>query len=619
MTGLFKNEFIMAPLKLGYCSNKDGKVNDRHLKFYKDRAARLGAIIFEPFYIDSGLRENPFQLGIDADDKVEGLKQLVDLVHKTDTRAIAHINHPGRMANAAIPGNYFWSSTDKACENAGATPVSMDETMMKSATNKIIEASMRAQKAGFDFIELQFGYGYLMSQFLSAAINNRADIYGGSLENRMRFPLEVLKQVKNAINIPIIARLSADDFLPNGTRIEEAIAFSKELVKSGVVALHVTLGSACTSPAWYYQHMFIPKGKNWEYAAKIKESVEIPVFFHGRIHSKQDIELLKENYGAEYFSIGRALIADENFAGKITHQINEPVRPCLACSEGCLGGVRAGKGLGCVVNPLVNAELPEISPAEKSKKIAVIGGGIAGMQAAITLHARGHQVEVFEKDKLGGQFILAYLPPKKESLREIVDYYISEIDRLGIKVRYQEATKELISDEGFDELVMATGAVPAIPPIKGLTDFLWAEILHEKITPANQNMVIVGGGLIGCEIASKLLDNGNKVTIVEMLDEIARGLELIERNMTLKKFKENNVKIFLKHKVTEVQGKTLIMEDENENTVKLENVDKIVMATGMKSYRPFETNIPGHFVGDAKLVAKAQEAIHDAYTLALNI
>lgn len=294
---------MMAPLKLGYCHQKDGKVNDRHLNFYAARSKHVGGIAFEPFYIDAGLRENPFQLGLDADYKIEGIRNLVELLHRTNTKAI----------------------------------------------EKMVAAAQRAEMAGVDFIEIQFGYGYLMSQFLSAAINQRADKYGGSLENRMRFPLLVFNTIKAAINIPVIARISADDLLPGGIKTDEAILFSKELIKSGVVALHVTAGSACTSPAWFYQHMFIPKGKNWELAARINEVVSVPVFFHGRIHSKDDITELREKYGASCFSIGRAMVADERFVEKILNGGSENIRPCLACSEGCLGGVRAGKGLSCVV------------------------------------------------------------------------------------------------------------------------------------------------------------------------------------------------------------------------------------------------------------------------------
>ncbi|MGB9735491.1 MAG: FAD-dependent oxidoreductase [bacterium] len=616
MNGL-KNNFIMAPIKLGYC-NKDGKVNDRHLNFYEKRSKYIGAIDVEPLYIDAGLRENPFQLGIDNDDKIEGLKKLTRLIHTYDAKAIAHINHPGRMANPNIPGNYYWSSSDKPCESGGAKPVAMDRNMMDKAIQTMVNAAIRAENAGFDFIEIQFGYGYLMSQFLSPVINDRKDEYGGSLDNRMRFPLETLNAIQSHISLPIIARVSADEMSPNGLHIEEVIPFVQALEKAGVVAIHVTAGSICLTPAWFYQHMFVPKGKNWELAAKIKEKISIPIIFHGRINSLKDIEFLKEKYGATYFSVGRAMVADENFVGKILKLCEGNIRPCLACCEGCLGGVREGKGLSCVVNPTVNTNLPSPKPASSTKKIAIIGGGLAGMQAAVTLKERGHEVNLFEKNKLGGQFILAALPPKKEGLQEIINYYKNEIERLKIVVRYEEATAEKLKNEGFDVVIMATGGIPIIPNIKGLKKFYWAEILFDDITPQNKKVLVIGGGLIGIEITSKLLDKGNKVIIVEMLDEIARGLEMIEKNMLLKEIKDARVEILLKHQVKEVKDNKVILLSGDKETV-LENIDAIVLATGMKSYIPFHSTLPTYYVGDAKEVHKAQEAIRSAYEVGLNI
>jgi 2,4-dienoyl-CoA reductase-like NADH-dependent reductase (Old Yellow Enzyme family)/thioredoxin reductase len=619
MKTLFKNEFIMAPIKLGYCHDKDGKVNERHLIFYQQRAEHLGAIISEPFYIHPGLRENPFQLGIDNDDKIEGIAKISELAHSLGTKFIAHINHPGRMANPNIPNNFYWSSSAVPCENGGIVPIAMDENIMNTAIDTFVQAATRAQKANADFIELQFGYGYLLSQFLSPQINLRTDEYGGSFENRLKFPLKVLKAIQQSVSIPIIARVSATDFQPNGISIEESIMLSQRLEKEGVVAIHVTAGSACSAPAWYYQHMFTQKGKTWEMANQIQSNINIPVIFHGRIHSIDDIKLLKEKYNARYFSIGRALVADEHFVAKVLGITEETIRPCLACSDGCLGGVRAGKGLGCVVNPKVNNSLLEVQKASKPKKIAVVGGGLAGMEAAIQLANKGHEITIYEKDKLGGQFLLAYLPPKKESLLDIVDFYKKEIERLKIPVVYKEATSQLIEQQGFNEIVIATGAKPVIPNIKGLTKYHWAEILEKPDSIQNKKVVIIGGGLIGVEIASKLIDYNNKIIIVEMLDEIARGLEMIERNLTLAKFKQHNVQILLKHKVIEVNGTTLILENENHERVQLQNIDEIVVSVGMQSYKPFETSVPMHFVGDALKVAKAQDAIYEAYKLATQI
>ncbi len=617
-----RNEFIFALVKLGY-SDKTGVVTERHLDFYDQRSKHVGAVIPEPLFMDPGLRELPTQMGINDDSKIEGLKKLTGLIHSNGAKAIAHLNHPGRHANPKIPGNYWWSSTDKECPGMWAKPERMDREKMDKVVAMHVESAKRAVAAGFDMLEIQFGHGYLMAQFLSPKVNDRDDEYGGSLENRMRFPLEVANAIRKAVDVPLIARISGDEMIPDGLHVDEMITFSKELQKAGFNALHVVAGSACFNPPWFFQHMFIPKGKTWEFAGKIKENVDIPVIFVGKINSAKDIKLIKEKYGAEYLALGRALVADPDFVGKQLGIVKGIVRPCLACSEGCLGGVRSGKGLGCVVNPRVNTGLPAVTPAGKTKFYAIVGGGLAGMQAALTLRDRGHDVNLYEKDELGGQFNLAWLPPNKQNLKELVDYYVEELkvhNEHQVSVIKKEATAEDIEKGGYDGVIMATGAVPAVPPIKGLKKYYWTEFLEDEHLPKDKKVVVIGGGLIGLEVASKLVDEGNRVIIVEMLEEIARGMELIEKTMTVNKLKSKGAEILVKHTVTEVDGDKVTVESE-EGTKIIDGVDDIVVATGMKPYIPFELNadIPVYTVGDAEKVAKAQEAIHNAYKLALEL
>ena len=321
-----KNMFILAPIKTGY-GDGSGKVTDRHIAFYKRRCKYLGAVIPEPFYLDKGLREIPTQLGIDNDDKIEELQKLVASIHESGTKVIAHLNHPGRMANPNIPGNYFISSTDRPCENGGATPKRMDKKDMEQVTSLFAKAALRAKKANFDIIELQFGHGYLLAQFLSPFVNDRTDEYGGSFENRIRFPLEVLRVVKESVDLPIIVRISADEMVPGGIRLPEMMAFSKILEENGVEAIHVSAGTVCSTPPWYFQHMFVPKGKTWEMAGKIKEEITIPVIFVGQINMIEDIEKLRAEFPADYIAVGRALIADPDFIGKYQGEVKGVIRP----------------------------------------------------------------------------------------------------------------------------------------------------------------------------------------------------------------------------------------------------------------------------------------------------
>ncbi|RLD39549.1 MAG: oxidoreductase [Bacteroidetes bacterium] len=614
-----KNQFIMAPIKLGYSDGK-GNITSKHLDFYIQRSSYLGAITLEPLYMHPSLRELPTQLGLDSDEKIPAYQDLITKMHKTDTKVIAHINHPGRMANPKIPGNIFLSSTDKACSNGGATPIRMDKKMMKDVLQMHVAASLRAQKAGFDFIEIQFGHGYLMAQYLSPNVNDRTDEYGGDLENRMRFPLEVLSAVKAKVDIPIIVRISGDEMITDGFHLPEMIVFAKKLEEKGAAAIHVTAGSACSTPPWFFQHMFIPKGKTWEMGAKIQEKLDIPVIFVGRINSPKDIHFLEEKYNAKYIALGRALVADPDFVGKYLNKQKGQIRPCLACAEGCLGGVKQGKGLGCVVNPLVNTGLSKPSKANQIKKYAVVGAGLAGMQSAITLRERGHTVDLYEKNEAGGQFNLAYLPPKKESLKEIVDYYKQELINQNVNLILKEAKAEILNENDYDAIIMATGAIPAIPPIKGLKEYYWTEFLNDDQLPKNEKVLVVGGGLIGLEVASKLIEGNNKIIVVEMLEEIARGMEMIEKALTVKRLKENKVEIYLKHQVVEIDGERVLLKHEDKE-ISLNGIQKIIITTGMKSFVPLvdELSIPVYTIGDAKKTGKAQEAIHEAYELSLNL
>ena len=390
-----QSNFIFPPIKLGYTEG-DGKVTQKHLEFYRTRNKYIGAITAEPLYMDSGLRELPTQLGIDNDSKIVGLKLLNETLRQNGAKSIAHLNHPGRMVNPKLPGNFFWSSTEKACENGGVTPEKMDKVKMELVIQLFVKSAKRAVASGFDMIELQFGHGYLLAQFISPAVNDRDDEYGGDFQNRIRFPLEVVKAVIEAVDIPVIVRISGDEMIPNGFHIEDMVKFSKLLKTYGVSAIHVSAGSVCSTPPWFFQHMFVPKGKTWELARQIKDEVNIPTIFVGQVNRKEDIENLTKTYNADYISIGRALIADPDFIGKYINKVEGNIRPCLACAEGCLGGVKLGKGLQCLVNPEIGKETKVFTLADKSKYYAVVGGGLAGMETVLTLKKRGHHVDLYE-------------------------------------------------------------------------------------------------------------------------------------------------------------------------------------------------------------------------------
>ena len=609
-----RNSFFMSAVKTGY-GDSEGNITPRHHAFWDKRSKHVAAVIFEPFYIDKRVRELPTQIGIDSDDKIAEHKELVETVHRNGTKAIAHINHPGRMANPKLPGNIYLSASDIMCPNGGQKPKALSLVEIKTIQKQYIDAAIRAEKAGYDLIELQFGLGYLIAQFLSPATNKRKDEYGGSLENRLRFGIEILRGIKSETNLPVIVRISADEKFGGGLTIEDSYQIIKFLETENAAAIHVTSGNVCESAAWYYQHHFIPKGETWELAKKIKKHTTLPVIGVGQVTDPIDITNIFTEQSADFIAIGRALIADPDFVGKYLQLVEGIIRPCGSCLTGCLGRIKKGKGLQCAINPEVGRELEPLTKAVKIKNYAVVGGGMAGMEAAITLRQRGHKVTLFEQDELGGQFNLAPLPSKKESLQRQIDYMKSELE--GIPVIQKEARAEDLSGN-YDGVILAAGSKPIIPPIEGLKEYKWAEILHKTNIPQNKNILIIGGGLIGIEIANTLIDYGNKIIIVEMLDDIARDMEMVTRKLNIMKLKKNNVSVYTNTKVERISGSTVFLKNRNtHDNLRIDNVDVFVIAAGMHSekqlFDELENQIPVYSVGDADKVGDVVSAIQSAY------
>jgi 2,4-dienoyl-CoA reductase-like NADH-dependent reductase (Old Yellow Enzyme family)/thioredoxin reductase len=610
----FRNSFLMSAVKTGY-GDSEGSITNRHLAFWNRRSKHVAAVIFEPFYLDKRVRELPTQIGIDSDDKIEGHKRLVETIKANGAKAIAHINHPGRMANPKLQGNVYLSSSDIQCPSGGAKPNTITIENVKTIQQQYIDAAIRAEKAGYDLIELQFGLGYLIAQFLSPVTNKRNDEYGGSFENRIRFGIEILREIKSKVNLPIIIRISGDEKFEGGLTIEDSIQVVRILEKENAAAIHVTSGNVCETPAWYYQHHFISKGATWQMAKAIKEQTSLPVIAVGQITEPMDIAAIFNEQQADFVAVGRALIADPDFVGKYLQLVDGRIRPCSSCLTGCLGRIKAGKSLQCEINPEVGRELDPLIPAPKKKNYAVVGGGMAGMEAAVTLHRRGHQVTIFEKDELGGQFNLAPLPSQKKSLQKQIDYLKHESSEITV-IKREANTEDLINN--YDGVVVATGSKPFIPEIEGLEEYKRADILYKKNIPQNKNVLIIGGGLIGVEIANTLVEHGNKVIIVEMLDEVARDMEMVTRKLNLMKLQKHNVPIYTNTKVSRVSGSTAFLKRRNVfEDSRIENIDLYVVASGMRPdnvlLKQLENKIPVYPVGDADKVGDVVSAIQSAY------
>jgi len=290
----------------------------------------------------------------------------------------------------------------------------------------------------------------------------------------------------------------------------------------------------------------------------------------------------------------------------------------LACEQGCLGGLRAGQGLKCLVNPEVGKENEPVKAAKMVKKIAVIGGGLAGMQAALTLNERGHKIDLYEKNSLGGQFNLAHLTPHKKSMECLVPYFVNELKHKRINVIYKETTSADILSK-YDGIILATGSKPAVPAIDGLDKFFWADIMLEENIPSDKKILIIGGGLIGVDIATALIPRNNKVIIVKRTTDFGEDMEMISKNLSIKMMKEKDVMFSDYTHIKKIDKRTVYAERNGEK-ITFNDIDIIVVSTSMNSYNPLEKELvkkmPVYTIGDARKVGNVLNAIHDGYETA---
>ncbi|KUJ89964.1 MAG: NADH:flavin oxidoreductase/NADH oxidase [Thermoanaerobacter thermocopriae] len=519
-----------------------------------------------------------------------------------------------------------------ACPTIGVEPQGIPHEDIKKWQNTYVKAAARAYEAGADALEIQFGHGYLIHQFLSPHTNKREDEYGGSFENRIRFGMEILDEIKKEIgaDFPIIVRISADEFVPGGWTLEDAIRLAKILEDKGVAAIDASLGSSCESGAITLQTLGTQKGLAWEFASKIKKQVNIPVIAVGRINTPELAEEILVSGKADLVALGRPLVADPLFVEKATSGRSKEIRRCAACHQGCLDELRAGRRFGCNFNPSVGKEEEiEIQKApQPGKNVFIIGAGVAGLEAAYTAAARGHKVYIYEeKGEIGGQLIAASMPPYKEELMGIVEYYKEVLPKLGVEIKLNHrVTAEEVAKLEADAIIFATGGEPIILPIPGLKEYGYmtaAEVLKEG-KETGQTVAIIGGGLIGMETADYLSEKGKKVMVIELLDEVARDMGVFEKNLLMKRLKERDVEIYVKTKLKEV-NKSLVTETP-EGERKLPLPDTIVLSVGMRSnrtlYEEAKKLVPEeklYLIGDAKEVRKIVHAISEGRNVALTI
>jgi len=489
------------------------------------------------------------------------------------------------------------------------------------------DGARRAREAGFDSVEVNAIAGTgLGSHFLSAHTNKRTDGYGGDIENRSRFLLECVESIKQKAgkDYPLLCRVSGADFMEGGNTLDDTKIVAPMIERAGVHALNVSTGWH-EAPVPFIQ-MAVPRA-NWIYLAEeIKQAVRIPVIGGTRIPDPRLAEQILAEGRVDMVYIARPLIADPEWPNKAREGRFDDIRPCIACSF-CFDGLTEPHGIRCSVNARAGREAEySIEPAKQPKKVLVIGGGPAGMEAARVAAMRRHEVILADNsDHLGGRLLVAILPPHKEELSGLTRYLAGQMEKLGVRVRLgEEVTVRTVEELKPDVVIVATGATPLVPDIPGVSGKNVATAI-DVLTgnrEVGETVAVVGGGLVGCETAEFLAEKGKNVTILEMLGRIGADIGRTTRWVTMQRLRSLGVKMERNAKVEEITDKGVRVSRDGASM--FFEADSAVLAVGMEPNRQLAQELEGkvkalYVIGDSAEPAKITEAIESGLRVARGI
>ena len=622
-----RNRIVMPPMATHYAS-PEGFVTDRQIAYYVERAkGGVGYITVEHTGILQQGKASSKMLLINSDEHASGIQTLIEAVHKAGGKIAVQINHAGRQTSSVVTGLPIVGPSAISCPTRNEIPRELSVGEIEEIIEAFSMAAQRVKKAGADGVELHMAHGYLICSFLSPFSNRRRDQYGGDIEGRVRFAIEVLKSVRKQIgpDFPIICRLSADEYVEGGLKIEETIKIAQTLEKEGANALHV---SACNAASGYLNQppYYVEEGVFVHLAAAIKPVVSIPVITVGRIRNPVMADQIVREGKADFVSMGRALIADPYLPEKAEEGRFEEIIPCISCNR-CIQTQRKD-AIRCAVNPETgNEDRFRFSKSDHPKRIWVVGGGPAGLKAAEIAALRGHEVTIFERDnRLGGRMRLATIPPRKAILNDFLDYLERRVKGLEVNLQMgREFNSEILKTDKPDAVIVASGAVPLFPGWKGIeaSDALSVDAALTGKGKVGTRVLVVGGGGIGAETADYLSEMGKEVTLIEMLEEIASDLVTHLKHYLSKRLVEKGVTILTSTKVKEL-GKGYALIEEASGTRKIEGFDTIVLALGSKPDDRIAEDLAGkvpalYVIGDASEPREALEAIYEGEEIAIKI
>ncbi len=649
------NRVVMTAMHLNYTPG--GKVSERLIAFYEERARfGLSLAIVGGCTVDE-YSGSPDMLSLKDDADMDGLKRLAEAVHRAGGHLFAQLYHAGAYAHSVfLGGKQALSPSGVFSRFTKETPREMTRSDIIWVIENFAKAAQRAKDAGFDGVEILGSAGYLISQFLSPLTNKRDDEYGGPLENRMRFGLEVLRAVRQQVgsDFPVSYRIAGNDFVPGSHTNEEAKAFAQALDREGVEAINVTGG-------WHETRvpqllMSIPYGAFTYLARGVKEVVNAPVIACNRINDPLVAEEVLRQGAGDLVGMARAFLADPQILEKAKEGRLQDIVHCIGCAQACFDHVFMMRPVSCMLHPRSGREF-EIreEKAPRPKRVWVIGGGPGGMMAASTAARRGHDVTLFEeKEQLGGQLLLAGAPSMRSDFRRAVKDLEVQLRNSGAKVRLGQRMDRGKIRRGRPEVVIvATGARPIVPDIKGVelgnVVSAW-EVLEGKV-PVGREVVIIGGGAVGCETALHICESGTisaetlkflafqkaeswevlerlitrgwrRVTIVEMLERIGQDIGISTRWAMIQDLHRLGVRVITGAKAKEIQPDgVLIQRGDKEEKVPC---DTVILAVGSRPLDEISQKIVGfvpeiHVIGDAKTPRKALDAIWEGYEVGRTI
>lgn len=667
-----KNRIVMPPMMLGF-GQFDGTPTKKMEDYYEERAkGGAGLIITEITRVDDFSGASAFaQLGLSHDYHIEPLKRMVDKVHKHDCKIFIQLHHPGRQNLGLMMGTVPLSNAcrkvmgsaydkmfykiaplgKKLMEKDIVLPAwapskveraysaeSLNREMSIKQIEKIIgefaDAALRAKKAGADGVELHAAHGYLIQQFLSPFTNRRTDKYGGSLENRMRFLLEIISAIREKCgnDYPLIVRLSVDECYEmigekgKGYTLSEGVKMAEILEKNGVDAIDVSCAGYDTYNYWLEPVTFEPGWR--KYMAKaVKEAVNVPVLAANLIRSPEQAEQQLCDGIQDFVSLGRTHIADPHWAEKVKNGDEKHIKRCICCLY-CMESMQTnayhGSHANCSVNPALGNEKYELKKDGNGRKVVIVGAGVAGLTAAETLARRGFCVKIFEKNsEAGGQILLAEKPPKKSKIHWCIEDLLSNCEALGVEIQYNTtATKEIIAAEKPYAVYIATGGcsiIPrSIPGTDGENVCTTTQILDGTVKLEGKKVAVIGSGMTGLETAELLCEQGNKVAVVEMADSLAPGTWMQHPDDALPRLKAAGTKFFTSSKLVKINKDSIELESTKNKSLHMEPVDNVVLALGVRSVNELEKDAKEvcgkvFVIGDAEKCGRIANATAAAY------